>query len=122
MTLAVEPTPDDPSVVAYTHGPVVLAADLGPANQPFDALPPALVAVDTGAALTPVNAAAHHFCMAGAKPQAATLVPFFAQYDRRTAVYFPTFTAERWATERSEERRVGKECVSTCRSRWSPYH
>src|SRR3546814_18991390 len=25
-----------------------------------------------------------------------------------------------WA--RSEERRVGKECVSTCRSRWSPYH
>src|SRR3546814_14278514 len=25
-------------------------------------------------------------------------------------------------TNRSEERRVGKECVSTCRSRWSPYH
>src|SRR3546814_12577080 len=26
------------------------------------------------------------------------------------------------AVTRSEERRVGKECVSTCRSRWSPYH
>src|SRR3546814_19502091 len=26
------------------------------------------------------------------------------------------------AYTRSEERRVGKECVSTCRSRWSPYH
>src|SRR3546814_4236022 len=26
------------------------------------------------------------------------------------------------AETRSEERRVGKECVSTCRSRWSPYH
>src|SRR3546814_2734837 len=26
------------------------------------------------------------------------------------------------AASRSEERRVGKECVSTCRSRWSPYH
>src|SRR3546814_16634803 len=26
------------------------------------------------------------------------------------------------AEGRSEERRVGKECVSTCRSRWSPYH
>src|SRR3546814_15937516 len=25
-------------------------------------------------------------------------------------------------TWRSEERRVGTECVSTCRSRWSPYH
>ena len=24
--------------------------------------------------------------------------------------------------ERSEERRVGKECLSQCRSRWSPYH
>src|SRR3546814_6961002 len=27
-----------------------------------------------------------------------------------------------WQADRSEERRVGKECVSTCRSRWSPYH
>src|SRR3546814_12530126 len=26
------------------------------------------------------------------------------------------------ASKRTEERRVGKECVSTCRSRWSPYH
>src|SRR3546814_5471617 len=32
---------------------------------------------------------------------------------RRLAVALP---------RRSEERRVGKECVSTCRSRWSPYH
>src|SRR3546814_8408129 len=33
-------------------------------------------------------------------------------------------TGEVFATtwDRSEERRVGKECVSTCRSRWSPYH
>src|SRR3546814_11117434 len=28
----------------------------------------------------------------------------------------------RLEAERSEERRVGKGCVSTCRSRWSPYH
>src|SRR3546814_17581330 len=28
----------------------------------------------------------------------------------------------RRGTRRSEERRVGKECVSTCRSRWSPHH
>src|SRR3546814_19766490 len=32
------------------------------------------------------------------------------------ATYFPP------DRPRSEERRVGKECVSTCRSRWSPYH
>src|SRR3546814_2632418 len=35
--------------------------------------------------------------------------------DRRYCVLFT-------AQQRSEERRVGKECVSTCRSRWSPYH
>src|SRR3546814_18502082 len=30
---------------------------------------------------------------------------------------------DRWPEiRRSEERRVGKECVSTCRSRWAPYH
>src|SRR3546814_12119839 len=27
-----------------------------------------------------------------------------------------------YGRNRSEERRVGKECVSTCRARWSPYH
>src|SRR3546814_14461456 len=36
------------------------------------------------------------------------------KFDRRTV-----FTAD---VQRSEERRVGKECVSTCRSRWSPDH
>src|SRR3546814_18240439 len=30
--------------------------------------------------------------------------------------------ASTFQAPRSEERRVGKECVSTCRSRWSPYH
>ena len=30
--------------------------------------------------------------------------------------------AEEKFKERSEERRVGKECASMCRSRWSPYH
>src|SRR3546814_1378580 len=33
----------------------------------------------------------------------------------------PCFGPE-YLIPRSEERRVGKECVSTCRSRWSPYH
>src|SRR3546814_4949216 len=39
----------------------------------------------------------------------------------------PEIPLDRWLAAtmlgaRSEERRVGKECVSTCRSRWSPYH
>src|SRR3546814_14471350 len=32
------------------------------------------------------------------------------------------FSIRNLVAPRSEERRVGKECVSTCRSRWSPYH
>src|SRR3546814_13204080 len=32
------------------------------------------------------------------------------------------YSAGLYHRARSEERRVGKECVSTCRSRWSPYH
>src|SRR3546814_14692272 len=39
--------------------------------------------------------------------------------DRLKGRQMPVFYSSR---ERSEERRVGKECVSTCRSRWSPYH
>ena len=34
----------------------------------------------------------------------------------------PTTELQEEPASRSEERRVGKECVSTCRSRWSPYH
>ena len=53
---------------------------------------------------------------------------------RNTSSYRPIFVKRSWYTApvpffvdsfssgRSEERRVGKECVSTCRSRWSPYH
>src|SRR3546814_6513911 len=40
----------------------------------------------------------------------------FAMVDGERAQYL-----SRCWIERSEERRVGKECVSTCRSRWSPY-
>src|SRR3546814_8379794 len=35
---------------------------------------------------------------------------------------FDEFSGGAPSRRRSEERRVGKECVSTCRSRWSPYH
>src|SRR3546814_21014355 len=67
------------------------------------------------------------------------LVPFPSQrYARRSrlfaAAYFSiapvvvstapvaVLAAHALAAQRSEERRVGKECVSTCRSRWTPYH
>src|SRR3546814_4223119 len=45
---------------------------------------------------------------------------FNARRMRGKPVRMPYSTQEKFG--RSEERRVGKECVSTCRSRWSPYH
>src|SRR3546814_20827253 len=47
--------------------------------------------------------------------------PFVERLARRAQKQEPRDQLRRGA-ERSEERRVGKECVSTCRSRWSPYH
>src|SRR3546814_9352241 len=53
----------------------------------------------------------------------------FRRHRRQPAAAHLVFETERQqsqqldaGTSRSEERRVGKECVSTCRSRWSPYH
>src|SRR3546814_9201299 len=44
-----------------------------------------------------------------------------ARHDPEVRVQVRSFTSN-LTHARSEERRVGKECVSTCRSRWSPYH
>src|SRR3546814_17264297 len=41
---------------------------------------------------------------------------------RAASISRPSETSIMALANRSEERRVGKECVSTCRSRWSPYH
>src|SRR3546814_13430754 len=47
-----------------------------------------------------------------------TLAPRADKWGR----FFATRALEFRCPQRSEERRVGKECVSTCRSRWVPYH
>src|SRR3546814_15086163 len=79
------------------------------------------------AALHALNAAVDD-CQRAGKPvasDAATLllIRHLADVAERDA---PSAAALRRRCEadrlRSEERRVGKECVSTCRSRWSPYH
>src|SRR3546814_14431920 len=69
----------------------------------------------------------HHFtqiskkaCPAMIEPEAVALILLAAGRSTRFGV------ADKLAAplhgRRSEERRVGKECVDTCRSRWSPYH
>src|SRR3546814_3312568 len=48
--------------------------------------------------------------------------PVTARHEHRCAGRQHRRPARQLRARRSEERRVGKECVSTCRSRWSPYH
>src|SRR3546814_5307357 len=47
---------------------------------------------------------------------------FAARFEQRALGIQDVQVGELALPIRSEERRVGKECVSTCRSRWSPYH
>src|SRR3546814_12704225 len=44
------------------------------------------------------------------------------QFKRKSKYFDPKATPAQPRWDRSEERRVGKECVSTCSSRWSPWH
>ncbi|MBJ6121973.1 beta-L-arabinofuranosidase domain-containing protein [Sphingomonas mollis] len=115
MALRTEALPDDPSMVAFMQGPLVLAADLGPASQPFDGLGPALVAEGavTGALRTATGA--HRFTARSALGEPLEFKPFFAQYDRRTAVYLPTFTPSDWASAKDGYLRAQAERQSLAR-------
>lgn len=108
-TLRIESTPDDPDTIAFLYGPLVLAADLGPVDTPYDAPPPALVGDDILAAFEPLSLAAAEFRTSGAgRPGDMTFRPFYLLRDRRTAVYFKRHTPAQWEAAQAsfaEERR-----------------
>lgn len=102
MRLRSEATVDDPSTIALLHGPVVLAADLGPTDRSFEGPAPALVAADLLSGFVPVDAAQGRFRTEGiGRPGDLAFAPFFAQRDRRTAVYFRAFDAAGWEREQA---------------------
>jgi DUF1680 family protein len=87
MPLRAEPIRDDPNLLALLRGSMVMAADLGPADEPFRGDAPVLVGTTTEDAL---------------KATTLPLKPFYAQYDRRSAVYFPRMTEQQWQAEQSK--------------------
>ncbi len=97
--LRLEPTNDDPNVVAVMHGPLVLAADLGDAKQPFDSVPPALVGANLVGSLAPTADPSNFLSKNIGRPNDLTFRPFFSQWERRTAVYFRKFTDAEWVKE-----------------------
>src|SRR3546814_18086652 len=99
----------------------------------FDRLKPSRPITEGGIGAIELNARYDHLDLndaglVGGRQQAALLSLVWAPIDfvRLTANYGKLWIDDaRVATatgDRSEERRVGKECVRTCRSRWSPYH
>lgn len=100
MKPRLEPTNDDPNVVAILNGPLVLAADLGDPKKPFDGVAPALVGSDLLGSLVPAaGQPATYLSKNIGRPGDLTLRPFYSQWDRRTAVYFRKFTDAEWTKE-----------------------
>ncbi|HET8611270.1 MAG TPA: beta-L-arabinofuranosidase domain-containing protein [Sphingomonas sp.] len=102
MELRAESTPDDQDTIAVLRGPMVLAADLGPADKPeAQAAAPALVGSDILAAFHPVSAEKALFQTQGVgRPGDMRFGPFYRNYERRSAVYFKRFTDAGWEKEK----------------------
>ncbi len=96
MPVYSETMPDDDRLVAYLSGPLVLAADLGPASQPWDSFDPVIVNTSNDGVLVK-TAGDQSFTLAEhSRPEKLMLRPFMAQHHNRTAVYFRRFTAAEW--------------------------
>ena len=79
---------------------MVLAADLGPSDKPFDAASPALVGQDLLAGFQPVAPQQAVYRSVGiGRPGEMQFSPFYRNYERRSAVYFRRFTDAQWAKE-----------------------
>lgn len=100
MDLRFEATSDDDKVVALLRGPMVLAADLGSVDAPYEGVEPALVGDDLLSGFRAVNLQQAHFRTEGAgRPADMDFVPFYSQWERRSGVYFKRFTDAQWRTE-----------------------
>lgn len=99
IKLRLEPTKDNPNLVALMNGPLVLAVDLGDAKQPFNGVAPALVGNNLIASLVQTNEPNVFQTKGSGRPNELTFKPFYSEWERRTAVYFPKFTDAEWTKE-----------------------
>lgn len=100
LDIRLEAASGAPNLVSVLRGPMVMAADLGPSDQPYAATDPALVGADLPAGFKPVaiEKAIYRTDSIG-RPGVLDIVPFFSQYERRSAIYFKRFSDAEWATE-----------------------
>ncbi|MEA1677186.1 glycoside hydrolase family 127 protein [Nitrospirillum sp. BR 11163] len=114
MALRLESTNDDTDTVAFLHGPLVLAADLGaapkseaptgspqptPVSDAFQGPAPALVSASVLDGFQRATPDALVWRTTGiGRPGDMEFKPFYQQYTRRTAVYFKRYTEAQWKT------------------------
>ncbi|HEY1213042.1 MAG TPA: glycoside hydrolase family 127 protein [Bryobacteraceae bacterium] len=102
LDLRLEPTPGDNDTVALLRGPMVLSADLGPVSEKWDSPDPSLVGENLLAGFSAVSSEKAIYASKGiVRPADLKFVPFYRQYDRRSAVYFKRFTEAAWKVEES---------------------
>ncbi len=121
MSLRAEAMPDDPSVVAFLYGPIVLAADLGasdPSRRYGPQAPemaiedtpvvPALIADTAQAALARLQPTAEPLAFQShglGRPSEVELRPLYKLADRRFAVYLDVLSERGWADRRTRAER-----------------
>jgi len=107
MKLRTESMPDNPNIVAFMYGPIVLCAEVSDKNIPV-LVPPTK---DITAHVKPAALAPLEFITEGlGKPDDIRLIPLYKMHDRRYNVYFDRFTPDKWAAEQrrheAEQRRI----------------
>jgi DUF1680 family protein len=109
MPVRVEAMPDDPKLIAFLSGPLVLAGDLGPNRGLWSGVDPAIVSDAAQPALLRTGAA-HRFRLGEqGRPGDLNLTPFYAQHHNRTAVYFRRFDTAEWAAAKPGWERAARE-------------
>jgi hypothetical protein len=110
MSLRTESMPDNPRRLGVFYGPTLLAADLGPVENPAANRPgfvPVLITGDrpVGDWVRPVSLATGTFRTEGmSRPRPIEWVPFYRLHDRRYAVYLDVFSESEWAQREAEIR------------------
>jgi len=123
VSLRMEPTPGDDGTVAFLHGPMVLAADLGGVDKPFDPVAPALVGDDLPAGFSVTNIHEATYAAQGiARPADLRFSPFYKNHERRSAVYFRRYSEAGWqaaqaafAAEQAKQQDLAARSVDVIR-------
>jgi len=115
MPLRLEHAAGDENSIVVMRGPLALAADFGPVSEPYDQPDPALVADASPLSGFKPLPQPGRFLAATTRPQALTFVPFFAQYERRSALYFKRMDSQQWAQEvkRREQARAEQAALQS---------